>query len=1088
EAAAGTGKTTVLVRRIVAVLARGLTTVDRLVAVTFTEKAAGELKLRLRGELEEARRGAPADGPEHAHLEHALKRLEEARVGTIHGFCADLLRERSIEAGVDPRFEPMTEAEAERLYGEAFGLWLQEQLEDPPEGVRRSLRRHSDRSDEDGPVGRLRRAGWTLVDWRDFPDAWNRAPFAREARIDELVEELHAFADLSSRCDRPDRDNLHGDTEPVRRASREIRTAEAERARDHDGVEAALVALARPLRRARKGYGKLYGADLPRDEVLAARHALSGRLDAFERDADADLAALLHAELRETVERYEVLKARLGRLDFLDLLLKTRDLVRSDAEVRADFQRRFTHLFVDEFQDTDPLQAEMLLLLAADDPQVTDWRAAIPAPGKLFLVADPKQSIYRFRRADVGIYLEVRDRLAELGALRVDLHTSFRSVPGIQAAVNRAFADLMDDDRERQQAPWVPLAPHREEEDQPSVVALPVPAPYGKTGRVTKGAIQESLPDATAAFVEWLLRESGWTVTERESGGQRVPIRPRHVCLLFRRFDSWWAGDVTRGYVEALEARGVRHLLVGGRSFHEREEVETLRTALQAIEWPDDELAVFATLKGPLFAVGDEELLLYRHPAPGRIRRVHPFRPARDVAETLRPIPRALELLGELHRERNRRPVAETVHRLLEATRAHATFVLRPSGEQALANVLHVAEQARVYERTGGISFRGFVERLLEDAGARKASEAPILEEGSEGVRLMTVHRAKGLEFPVVVLADISADVSRRTASRVTEGNRCAVRIAGWAPRDLLDREAQEADRDAAEGVRLAYVAATRARDLLVVPGIGDGPWGDPAGDTPGSWVHPLNRAIYPLADEWSEAGAADGCPPFGRDTVLDRPYDADGDVGIRPGRHAVGDASVVWWGPGALRLGVRARQGVRREELLSREVDEEVVRDDVARYRQWEAERAGTVAGASAPTLVPRTVREHAAATEDAADQVTVVRLPRGRKKRPSGTRFGSLAHAVLATVPLNATEEAARSAAELQGRILGATPEEVRAAGTVAVDVLAHELLEGAREAARRNDCRRETPVSRREPDGTLLEGVVDQAFRDREGWTVV
>ena len=175
----------------------------------------------------------------------------------------------------------------------------------------------------------------------------------------------------------------------------------------------------------------------------------------------------------------------------------------------------------------------------------------------------------------------------------------------------------------------MPLAPHRAElAGQPAVVALPVPKPYGRYERSTKFAIDESLPDAVGAFVDWLLNESGWTVTERERPGEALPVSARHVCLLFRRFTSWGT-DVTRPYVEALEARGIPHVLVGGRSFHDREEVESLRTALAAIEWPDDELSVFATLHGPLFAIGDEELLEYRQ----RFRRLHPYRlPPDEVA------------------------------------------------------------------------------------------------------------------------------------------------------------------------------------------------------------------------------------------------------------------------------------------------------------------------------------------------------------------------------------------------------------------------------------------------------------------------
>src|SRR5205823_55051 len=161
---------------------------------------------------------------------------------------------------------------------------------------------------------------------------------------------------------------------------------------------------------------------------------------------------------------------------------------------------------------------------------------------------------------------------------------------------------------------------------------------------------------------------------------------------------------------------------------------------------------VYGTLKGPLFGIGDEELVEYRQ----RFRRLHPYRPPREeIGPHLEPVVDALTLLRSLHGLRNYRPVEETINRLLTATRAYAAFVLRPRGEQALANVLRVAELARTYEAGGGISFRGFVEQLREEAEG-EAPEAPIVEESSEGVRVMTVHKAKGLEFPVVVLADIT--------------------------------------------------------------------------------------------------------------------------------------------------------------------------------------------------------------------------------------------------------------------------------------------------------------------------------------------
>ncbi|MBX3025286.1 UvrD-helicase domain-containing protein [bacterium] len=1080
EAAAGTGKTTELVRRIVAVLAAGRGAIDGLVAVTFTEKAAGELKLRLRAGLETARHAAPAGSRERRHLEQALARLEEARVGTIHGLCADLLRERPIEAGVDPLFTVLPEGDAERLFRAIFAPWLQEQMHAPPEGLRRSLRRRA--AGAGGASERLSRAAWQLIAWRHFDADWQRPDFSHAAAVDAAFAQLVAFADLSERCASPRSDPLFRDTAPARRLRDAAARAEAVRPRDADGLEAALVDLAtdsayRDFRRPRRGHGDFYAKGITRAAVRDAHGELLAALEAFQRDADADLAAAIRGELRGAVARYEQAKARAGALDFLDLLLRARALLRDAPAVRADFQRRCTHLFVDEFQDTDPLQAEILLLLAADDPTVDDWRRARPVPGKLFLVGDPKQSIYRFRGADVGIYLAVKERLLAAGARCVALTTSFRAVPSLQTFVNAAFAPRLRADAAALQADYVPLRPARDEHPaQPSLVALPVPRPYGRgrTPAIAKNAIERSLPDATAAFLEWLFTASGWTVTERQSGTTRVPIAPRHVCLLFRRFHTFWAGDVTRGYVRALEARAIPHLLVGGKSFHDREEVETLRTALAAIEWPDDELAVYAALRGSLFAISDEALFLYRQ---GQ-HTLHPFRVPADLAGEMAPIAEALTLLGELHRGRNRRPVADTIARLLDATRAHAGFVLRPSGEQALANVLHIAELARTYEIDGGISFRGFVERLREEADRAQTAEAPILEEGSDGVRLMTVHRAKGLEFPVVLLADITCKLSGR-ADRHTDPARdlCVLSLGGWTPAELLRHDAMESARDAAEAMRVAYVAATRARDLLVVPAVGDAPF-------EAGWVSVLNDALYP--DDRRAAEPAPGCPAFGNDTVLERPPELDPEPDpVRPGRHRREGYDVAWWDPAILTLQVAARFGIRQGKLLDKDAPAEVRAAGRQRFAAWQAARDEATARGAAPSCVVRTATARAAETlASPPPAVEIADVPRAAG-RPSGPRFGALVHAVLALAPLDATADAIEPVAAVQARILAAPAEEQAAAVAAAIAALAHPLL---RAAAVAPVLRRETPLSLVDDDGTLVEGVVDLAFRDDDGWTVV
>ncbi len=1091
EAAAGTGKTTALVGRIVAVLAGGHAQVDQIVAVTFTEKAAGELKLRLRARLEEARRDA-TDDVSRGHLEHALAHLEDARVNTIHGFGADLLRERPVEARTDPRFEVLTEPASARLYDEAFSLWLQERLEDPPEGVRRSLRRGSGFRDEDRPSERLRSAGATLTSWRDLSAAWQRETFDRHGAIDVLVDAVQTCADLTDHCSNP-RDGQYQDTAPVRRLRDDIHTAARVRTRDYDGLEAALVNLGFALRRVRSGYDSNWRDEVTRAEVRGSLERLVTALVDFRRAADADLAALLQQELGDTIDRYERLKVASGRLDFLDLLLRARDLLRQNAVVRADFQRRFTHIFVDEFQDTDPVQAEILLLLASDDASVTDWRQTTPVPGKLFIVGDPKQSIYRFRRADVGIYHEVRDLLLSRGALAVHLTTSFRSVPAIQRVVNAAFEPVMNADARTLQASYVPLSSHRKDvASQPAVVALPIPRPYG-VRNVTMGAIEESLPDAVGAFVQWMVRDSGWTVSERDDLAARVPLAPRHVCVLFRRLESFYKGDMTRAYVAALEARDIPHLLVGGRSFHAREEVGTLRAALAGIEWPDSELSVFATLRGSLFGIGDEELLAYR----ARFGRLHPFRtPGDDVPAALVPVVAALRALRSLHMNRNRCPVAETINNLLRLTRAHAGFALRPSGEQALANVLHIADMARMYEAAGGISFRGFVTRLEEDRDHGRTSDAPILEEGSDGVRLMTVHKAKGLEFPVVILADITSKLAAAEASRHIdpERNLCAIRIAGWSPADLLQHEALELARDEAEGVRIAYVAATRARDLLVVPAVGDEPFAK-------GWVSPLNAVLYPPLDSRRAPAEAPGTPAFGRDSVLARPFDDVPSDSVQPGRHRTGAADFVWWDPATLPLGAVSPFGLRRQELLDKNVEDAVVESDVATHATWQAERTDALATGERPSLTVRTAREFAGevargvfpgAGSDLAEEAALVDVELVEcavdPDRPAGRRFGTLVHAVLATVPLDGSPDRVQRAAQQQARILGAPTEEVTAAATAVSRALGISVLARAQDADARGDLRRETPVAVTDSHGTVVDGVVDLAFREDDGWVVV
>ena len=1039
EASAGSGKTTALIERIVNVVKSGVR-IEGIAAVTFTHKAAGELKLRLRQELDLARARATGE-VERAHLEDALKRLEEASIGTIHGFCAQILRERPVEAGVDPAFVEASPSAQERLMDAAFRAWFERRLNQDSPGLRRALSRLAwrDSWERSAPIDQLKYAASQLIEWRDYPASWRREPFDRREAIDTLAAHV---IDLARRV------NTH--FRPIIELATWITRSEEVRPRDYDALESLLLRLSREL-----GKIKRKGAE----QLMFA-------LDNFKQVADADLATQLRDEMLDLLDDYELRKRQTGQLDFLDLLLRTRDLLTGHDDVRREMQQRFTRLFVDEFQDTDPLQAEILLLLAADDPAQKDWLDVRPTAGKLFVVGDPKQSIYKFRRADVALYHELRDRLVAAGVRLVSLRQSFRSVPELQQFVNAAFSRVMTGDRHASQAEYAPLEPYSPSfSAQPAVIALPVPRPYA-TKYVAKSAINDSLPSAIVAFAQWLIRESGWTVRDPARPGERVPVESRHVCILFRRFLQM-GDDLTRHYTRGLEERGVPHLLVGSKSFHSREEVETLRTATGAIEWPEDELSVYATLRGSLFAISDAKLFLWRR----EHGRLHPFAKRPDDADP--EIRTALDVLAQLHRRRNYRPIAETVNGLLEATRAHAGFAIRPAGHQILANVYRFAELARGFELEGGLSFRGFVELLEQESARTEAAEAPIVEEGADGVRLMTVHTAKGLEFPVVILADLTANLARQDPERFVDGQArlCSMQLLRCSPWDLFLHRDREQLREQAEGVRIAYVAATRAKDLLVVPTVGDEKFA--------GWLEPLNPVLYPERRRWRTSRPAPGCPGFGESTVLERPplFDRDEEFSVRPGLHQpeAGEHEVVWWDPRLLRLDAETDHGLRQEGFLA-----EGHPHSASRYAEWRASREQLVEQGSAPRHEVFTATDLRPLPEGFSAPVELV-IARQAGERPQGGRFGTLVHLILRDADI---ELSIPALAEVHGRLNGNTDEEIAAATEAVREILRHELW---RRAAAAERWEREWPVLC-EIEGRVFEGIVDLAFLERGVWHLV
>jgi ATP-dependent exoDNAse (exonuclease V) beta subunit len=399
-------------------------------------------------------------------------------------------------------------------------------------------------------------------------------------------------------------------------------------------------------------------------------------------------------------------------------------------------------------------------------------------------------------------------------------------------------------------------------------------------------------------------------------------------------------------------------------------------------------------------------------------------------------------------------------------------FALRPGGQQVLANVLRVTELARTFEAYGGVSFRAFVDELYDRAAAADSTEPPLVEETAEGVRLMTVHTAKGLEFPVVILADTTANLAARDADRYIDPERrlCATRLLWCAPWELLDHEGQEKLREEAEGVRVAYVAATRARDLLVIPAVGD--------QECDGWVAPLNRAVYPEPFRFRSARPAPGCPARGDRTVLPAYGSTDGAESVMPGLHTprCGEHEVVWWDPAALRLGVEGKLGLTDHSILSGDSTA-----SAEAYHRWQKERARLIETGSAPRFVIFNPSDAAEDPPGFAPPVQLHSTPR-RATRPKGPRFGALVHAAIRDSGLEIA--AVESLTAAQGRTIGAPPEEIEAAVDAVRSALAHPLIERARSSGR---FYLESPVSL-QLEAELLEGAVDLAFFEDGVWNIV
>ncbi len=1004
-AGAGTGKTSLLIERYVALLRHERASVEQIVAITFTEKAAAEIRMRLRDRLDAVLRES-AEG-ERGRWAQAIEDLDKAPINTIHGFAAGLLREHPVEAGIDPGAVVEDEQQSIVRFERMWREWTAQELSGSDEAWREILRAHSlwavrelalllyrhrevvgDRALSVGgelepimlmvpgvraAVEELRVA---LIGCQrtDEDPMGKRAPelMGLAKRFLELAEQIGAVGGVVD--DGTDQVSPHDSNHdravwqglapagappssrrtpaapsagaPTTEASTQspdvgvvtegstgrgpapLRAAEAsppvppatlrehQNVSHHDECVRQLLEWCVGLETQRKAVGKAWKGRWESEEAFIRGREAFDRLVVLMNDArDWAEHALLHRRTVAVIGKLEGFldycaqaKRSDGVLDFDDLLLRLRDVLRDRGDVRRRCQEQFRYLLVDEFQDTDPVQAEIVLylaeqvtaavhaaraeptqasphdsnhdravwqglppagaILAAAPPtgpgvrppprpsspypdrpasladrgvesevtgdaaggrggppahatrrgdqdsvlsakrQDVDWRGMMLAPGKLFIVGDPKQSIYGWRKADLAIYEQVVAMVGEQGARALTLDRNYRSDAQIVRFVNDSFRRLIVEEVPYQ-PPYLALEPERPSAGEaPRVELLLIDAPEGD------GEDEESLSASQSRRIEAtaLAQRIERLVREGLPGGGETSYGK--IAMLFRSLSDLGV------YEEAMRAAGIPYLVLGGRGYYSRQEVTDLLNLLRVLDNAEDRLSLVGVLRSPIIGMDDRQIL--EAAGAGALRYDRPV-PEGLACRAMLDV--AYGLLRELAAVRHHRRVVELMEEIVARTSWLQVLASMSEGEQQVANIRKLIKTAARLDADGSLGLKRWIAVLSELVTSHdREGDSPLAEEGTNAVRIMTIHKAKGLEFDVVVVPDAQRGLSRNGRGAevaVDRGNgRWGVNAAGFRTISWKMGLADMAQKQAlAEERRLLYVALTRARECVMISG-----------------------------------------------------------------------------------------------------------------------------------------------------------------------------------------------------------------------------------------------------------------------------
>jgi ATP-dependent helicase/nuclease subunit A len=807
EAGAGSGKTTALVERIVAMVRSGVA-ITEIAAITFTEKAAGELRHRVRELLT---KGAEGSDREARACQAALGDVDRAAIGTLHAFAQRILSEYPIEAGLPPRIEVLDEIGSQLMFESRWRDDLDALLQ---------------AADDD----------------RELADVllYSRAANVRRREFRQLQLALGRDTDLVEVWLPPTTPTIPQlDTDEISRALRRlieasqnvIEAAPDDRLVQHlivleplaDRLDEADNFTKFALLRATKFESKLGRA--PTWKIGLGKDAVVEALADLGRDAAERTDRIVHACLEHLAVVFGRLtlhaaneRKRQGRLEFHDLLVLARGLLRSPdygQDVRLRLHKRWPRLLLDEFQDTDPIQLELASLISTDPARdAADWEDLPPESGHLFIVGDPKQSIYRFRRADIGLFLRAREKVTDEVML---LTTNFRTTAPVINWINEVFGQLIQHKVGAQPA-FVALHSDR----LPATIGAPVTLFGRETSAIAEDIRAEEAADLAATIISAL----AWTVKDSDGGWRTARYGDMAILLPTR---------ISLPAIEtALSAANIPYRAESSSLVYATREIRDLLLAASAIDDPSDELALVAALRSPLFGCSDIDLALWRQRG-GRFNLLASRRPDREAdepdiqdIEDIEEAPDeggavhdALAYLRELHDQRHWLSPAQLLERLVDDRRVSEVALAGPRALDVWRRVRFVIDQARAWSTAGGRGLRSYLGWCtLQGREGTYAGDAALAEHDDDAVRIMTIHAAKGLEFPITMVAGLSTRRSkeRQGVSVRWHHGRPEIRIRNdVSTSDYDDARDLDDQMDHEERLRLLYVACTRAMDHLVV-------------------------------------------------------------------------------------------------------------------------------------------------------------------------------------------------------------------------------------------------------------------------------